>query len=537
MYLIPCHVPVVQGQVFDHAPQVITHFNVLYVPKIDRNQDHAFGLYEETGRQILSSVLMHDYPQQIKTQGLSAPITAQSGHDEIPNAIYGGTIGLHYGHFITECLSVLWYYRIHGSLSSKIVFHSSSSRDEILATPYACDFLRYCGITPDQIIIPQYPTIFQSLIIPRPALSEDAFCYGEFGDFCRAIGDTAMSEATLRLSSPIYLSRTGLSMGTVRIANEATVVDVLERAGVRTIQPESLTVADQIALFRSGQVVSGIIGSSFHNSIFSSGSRSIALSLHPGIRRTFPLMDAVSAAMVNYLHLQDLTNLGVGNGFFTNYNITQPEKVAYTLLREIDQKKSNVTRTTKPNFDKTPKQMPEAPFENIFEDLRAYRVKTMFGEYLAAYRSTGRVHSRLELEAEDVTPLIALIDHDDILLMAQCEHAPVLLILDEGLAAPMLPFRRQGNGAIIGLQSLPSGRFLSAAPTQFNQPAFCQVLLQQTWESFELVHVEAASFGGRFRSMLRIANLVGMRGEVPWEHRHTAGPLQRYVESRGSPTR
>lgn len=68
----------------------------------------------------------------------------------------------------------------------------------------------------------------------------------------------------------IYVART--DTGNRVVANEAELIDVLQREGVRVIVPGTLSVSDQIAAFRAARLVIGPHGAGLSNLVFCRGA-------------------------------------------------------------------------------------------------------------------------------------------------------------------------------------------------------------------------------------------------------------------------
>ena len=475
-----CVVPALDDSVFAHDPPVLERRDILYVPRSRRYPDPDFGLFSETGRQLLESATFEAYPTRIKCQRVATTLRRTAAFDDIDRAVYGGVIASHYGHFLTECLNTLWYARQADGRSRTYIFHSPMTVTEVFSTPWIADLLSFAGITADQVVIPRFPTIIRHATIPGPAFCEDAFAYRIYGAFGRAIGETASRRAHLPRSSPVFLARSRLRNGTTAIENEAEVHDALARRGVEIVYPEDLTIGEQIGVHRDSPAIGGFVGSAFHTSIFADGATGTVLTLDASVRRSFHLMDAVSHARFQYISVPDHLELPVPGGFFRRVSLAYPDAVADAVLRGFDATAERGTARIASDATRL-----RQGFTSRTED--AVRLRSFGDNHLVTSRTTGRLHAvaSIPVDGEDL-PVLLLRDGRRGLLAAA--EAPVLSVDDDELVSPFLPYEvLQGNRpGTIALRNPENGRFLSAPPAPFNRHCFNDVSQVGDWESFAL---------------------------------------------------
>lgn len=500
MALIACTPHVCSGSVHAGDPEVFSRRNVLYVPKTNRHPDIGFGLFDEAGRQILSNALFHGTPPYLKSQSLSTPIDTSQDHPEITTAIYGGAISLHYGHFITECLNTLWYYIRHGSPMDKVVFHSSLSLTEILETPWLSDLLRFAGLRPDQIIIPDQPTVFRRLIVPGQAFSEDAFVYEGFADICAMVGDAANAETTFQSSAaPFYLSRLKVQSGTIQIVNEDELVNELARAGVLPVDPQEFCVADQIAFFRNERPVTGIIGSAFHTSIFTRNPHAVALSPSHQVRRSYPLMDAAHPARITYLFADDLTQTEAPSHFGMHFRLADPRQAAQDMLRALD----NEAQTGRRNISPHPFLAQERAACDL-PGFSAFTLLTYENQPVMMDRWSGQVYGTDGHET-GMTPITALRRNHCIFLVADTNNAPCLMIRNDPLVAPVLPYLLVPSEEGLALVNPQTGLYLTTPPARTGVAAACDTSKIGGWECYTLLPCEFPKLPEHVSEMLAAA--------------------------------
>jgi capsular polysaccharide biosynthesis protein len=150
------------------------------------------------------------------------------------------------------------------------------------------------------------------------------------------------SMPSCRKDTPVYLSKTKLIGGVVRVINEDDIVNRLEKAGVEIIFPETLPFNEQIRLFAERSIITATTGSAFHTSLFAHPSGSIIginIAMKP-INSNYLLIDAANNNDSHYYWPRDITVTNITNSTFSaNMRLGDPLGVAEALLRVIDERK------------------------------------------------------------------------------------------------------------------------------------------------------------------------------------------------------
>ncbi|MCX5613782.1 glycosyltransferase family 61 protein [Bombella saccharophila] len=480
MTLSDCPSPALQGNVLPGQPEVQLRRNVLYVPRAAGGRDTEFGLFSETGRQLLDHALFSRYPQKLKSQGITTALMPSPYRLRVEgNVVYGGVIGDHYGHFITECLSVLWYCIENPDPERRILFHSDLTVEEIFSIPWMAEFLSYCQIKPEQILLPHLPVIIESLVLPGQGFSEDGFIYEGYGQSCRLLGECALPlEMRERKVQPIYLSRAALKGGTRQLVNEEALIHALQQRGVKIIVPEMLSVREQISLFACHPVI-GIMGSAWHTAIFTDYVCGVALCFDDHIYRSFPLMDAVHDTRLAYVRVKAGGQRAVdpAPGFKVACVLEDPEAVANALLVRLSQLMRDEGASEQESaFSLHP---------TLHQTVEIFRLYSALGEPVT-------MHTAYETVAccEDVSrwhvPVLALIVGEAAFLCAEDDMLPCMGILHDG-GGPFLSYRvMRGADGAVSLQHPETGLWLKAPPAHVGLPLHSDGTEVLTWEQFTL---------------------------------------------------
>jgi capsular polysaccharide biosynthesis protein len=169
---------------------------------------------------------------------------------QIEKAIYGGLISVHYGHFILESLSRLWYSSI--DKDTPIIFCSRQKK----LRPYQEEIFKTLNIN-NQISIISKPTTVKDLIVPSIGFRCRNYFSNRHADF---LSVKQYSQKNRR----IWLSRSKLKSWVQRVSNEEILENKLYQEGWEIFHPQDHTVEEQLTVFSEASILSGFVGSAFH---------------------------------------------------------------------------------------------------------------------------------------------------------------------------------------------------------------------------------------------------------------------------------
>ncbi|ACL60304.1 glycosyltransferase 61 family protein [Methylobacterium nodulans] len=246
--------------------------------------------------------------------------------------LFVGALAPHYGHFIVDTLARLWPLLVWEGPRPRLLAFTPVPAG---GADYAAAILGQLGVRPEDVSCFYQPMRLPRLLVPDPAFKEQAFVHRVFGDLCRAVGRSFWDGE--RLERPVYLSKTRLSSGIARIANEEAIVEELDRRGVEIVSPETLPFADQVRLFSTHRIVMGSTGSAFHTSAFAApGRRLIGLNWMPRLHANFALIDGVSGHAAKYYFPVGTRYAAEGDTFHFGWLVRDPKQVAAELLARAE---------------------------------------------------------------------------------------------------------------------------------------------------------------------------------------------------------
>ncbi len=317
-------------------PEIGHHCGVAYLPF---GHGRNWGIYDQQGALVADTVDLHgpdgDHHHE---QALRLERPLPGDLEEAPEAIYiyGGFINPHYGHFIVNSLARQWP-RARGLPSKvKILCHGPADPDHWFAIPFIKSIFNALGLTREDFVTFDRPTLIPRLIVPLTSMREQHHVHAVFGDLCARIGRNLLgAEHSVREARPAYLSKAGLKSGVGRVVNEIRIVEILDRAGVQIIFPEQIDLPSQIRLFAERDNICGIAGSALHTQAFwPSRGRVSMISSTAGPNSNFFLIDLASKLRVDYFHPPGSRVVEEGSGaFITSIEMQNPELIAADILR------------------------------------------------------------------------------------------------------------------------------------------------------------------------------------------------------------
>lgn len=359
--LISSQLPQFIGANFYTDPRVCTYHNAIYVGGTGYF-DNQHGVFSQEGHIITASAFFHKYPSETKDQPLSINPNTAKNYPIIEEAYFAGHFHDQYGHFLTEFISRIWAYKKYNLKLPILVRTAHSSLRSLTSTPWAKDLLDLLDLKISDFIAPITPIRIKKLTIPDPLFAEQGYCYKHMADFCHTLGDKAMStlsEESLIKNSNIYLSRSKLVAGTVKLDNEQELEKELQELGFVIIHPQDYPVRQQISFFRNNNIVIGAVGSAFHTSIFSSSPKGVAINMKEYPDVNFLTMDGVNNASIDYIIHSDILQSSLQNANYGSIKtIKDPKAFARDLCNFVIEKRAffaianmgKIAITYKPNI-------------------------------------------------------------------------------------------------------------------------------------------------------------------------------------------
>ncbi len=202
-----------------------------------------------------------------------SPVDAWGGSYEIEEpvsrreekVIYFGRFWKHWGHFLMDMVSRLWYV-LENKEPLGIVYDSTVEISGIYL-----EFLELLGIRKEQLIRIEIPTVFNQVIIPECAHKPGIFCSVKY----KEIFDRAAEQVLAKADEPgkykgecIYFTRRQLGNRIPMEIGEKEIEDLFRKNGYLVVAPEKYSLTEQIMMIRESRKAACLSGTLPHNMMF-----------------------------------------------------------------------------------------------------------------------------------------------------------------------------------------------------------------------------------------------------------------------------
>lgn len=214
--------------------------------------------------------------------------------------IFFGPFIQHWGHFICDQISRLWYI-IDNPEKYKIAYcgwNWEIGNSEIYGN--YLELIELLGIKKEQLINVKEPTKFKKVIIPEFSFVGGQYYSNEFECLIEKLIDNTLHNINIDCPKKIYFSR--MKLGSNKEHGEDKIVEILENNGFKILYPEQLSLKEQIIYFNRAEVVSMISGSIAHNLIFSKSKNNAIIFNKIGLINNYQtVVDQVAHANIYYV--------------------------------------------------------------------------------------------------------------------------------------------------------------------------------------------------------------------------------------------
>lgn len=179
--------------------------------------------------------------------------------------IYLGYINNHWGHFLIDCSTRLYYYLEHMDENHKYAFLVNENEDYQAIAPIR-RFFELLGIAECLIFIHKV-TRCKKVIIPEQGYMINAYYSKQFLHVFEKVAE-CVDCSRYPSYEKVYYSRKQFKKAKGTEIGENILLDLFSKNGFTIISPEQLTLDEQIAVVRNTKLLCGIIGTLGHNMLF-----------------------------------------------------------------------------------------------------------------------------------------------------------------------------------------------------------------------------------------------------------------------------
>ncbi|MBR3614182.1 MAG: glycosyltransferase family 61 protein [Clostridia bacterium] len=188
-------------------------------------------------------------------------------------SIYLGYITNHWGHFLVDFSTRLWYVLENREDVDYIFVVKENQRFELIKNIKR--FLELLGINLENIKFINKPTCFEKIIVPQVSYFTNKY-YSEkylkvFDKVCESVN--IKNEKI----NGVYFSRNSWYKAQESEIGEDLLIDLFQKNGYKIIAPEKCTLDEQISYIRNSEVVVGVAGTIPHNMLFANDKQKMII--------------------------------------------------------------------------------------------------------------------------------------------------------------------------------------------------------------------------------------------------------------------
>ena len=237
--------------------------NGMIIPPPDRSNQLGGGVFDQNFKLVAGcDNLYHE------KRGADYDITSEKKFDRQSvvqsneEVIYGGGLTCHFGHFMSECLSRMWYLIENPSSKLKWAFLNLHGWK---ISRWVYKLFDLLSLPEDRIIIVDKPTQFKSIVVPdQSALIKEDFT-SKFMLPYEKIASRIVPRGDVK---KLFLTR-GRDLSTKNyLANQEYFEEFYRARGFKVVAPEKLSISEQIALITGANEIATYLGTLAHWSLF-----------------------------------------------------------------------------------------------------------------------------------------------------------------------------------------------------------------------------------------------------------------------------
>ena len=158
--------------------------------------------------------------------------------------VYGGLVFNHFGHFLLECLSRMWWFIENPRCTHKYVFVSPEGQPDNIDL---LEFYEILGLPKNRIKIIRKPTRFNKIIVPE----QTTFIHSGYKPIAATVYDVLRNSVKPAKHKKVYFTRSKLWR--TDAVNEAYFENFFRAKGYTIVAPETLTLREQIAIMAGAE--------------------------------------------------------------------------------------------------------------------------------------------------------------------------------------------------------------------------------------------------------------------------------------------
>lgn len=307
--------------------------NAIYMPastQVFLDRDPHWGIYTESGELVAEAAYERSPHRELVGQSRHLDLRDIDVVDgPFEEMVYAGPIIAHYGHFLLTSLARLW--ALDGSRPA--LFHSHPPIFDHNAR-FILELLAAAGLTRDNSYSFERPTRICRLVVPEASFFEQYYVSRDYSAAVEKIGN-AIPETNRFEHRDYYISKARIGSGVASLADEEEIERAFRQEGFEIVYPETLSLPDQISLFRNARTIAGTISSAFHTVVLApkGRSRQILFDYSDTPNSNFALIEHGIEANVSYYSLSDSVTRHHNDRFIAYYVAKDIESLARKMVQ------------------------------------------------------------------------------------------------------------------------------------------------------------------------------------------------------------
>ena len=189
--------------------------------------------------------------------------------------VYCGYLVNHWGHFLIEGVTRLWYFMENDPTVDKYVFFVDENEQREIKGNYRI-FLELLKIW-DKLEIITAPTTYREVIVPELGIHMRTAYTPKLLKVFDAIADNVVADPSWDIPEKIYFSRSQFQKGLQFEFGFAALDNFFEKNGYKVLYPEKVPLDQMIHYIRNCSVVASLSGSLPHNMLFANQGQKIEI--------------------------------------------------------------------------------------------------------------------------------------------------------------------------------------------------------------------------------------------------------------------
>lgn len=229
--------------------------------------------------------------------------------------VYMGPFLCHWGHFICDQISRLWYV-LPDIENCKIAYCGWNwGHPQTALWGNFLEFMHLLGLKDEQLIDIQKPTQFSHVIIPDISFADNAFYYQEFADIFKAVTSSVKKE-DFEYHEKVYFSRGKFPGAQEKERGEEELENFFVENGYHVMIPEQMSLRQQIYYYQYAKHIAAVEGSITHSIVFAGKNLEVTIlnkmNVINGYQRIIDNMMKLNITYVDVYMLDEPVCFGLG---------------------------------------------------------------------------------------------------------------------------------------------------------------------------------------------------------------------------------